>query len=147
MSMVISPESAHAKEMRRWEAHYSKYGEPGRPYDPNVKWPAMFYRVDHGPNLSPEIVAREEAADENHAARLYARGFGNGAAEAMEIFTKRQAEIATLAANRAHQEQRMSDKARAEAAVVDASTSDHVPVIPETPIKRRGRPRKTGTIQ
>lgn len=147
MSVVISPESKFAQEMRKWEAHHSPYGPPGRPYDPNVKWPAMFYRIDHGPNLSPDIVERVEAADETMAANLYSRGFGNGAAEAMEIFTKRQAEIATLAANRAHQELRMSDKAREEAARVDASTSDHVPVIPETPIRRAGRLKKTDTVQ
>jgi hypothetical protein len=57
--------------------------------------------------------------------------------------TAQQLEFARLAANRAHTERWMSDKARAEAREIDESTIEHLPVIPETPIKKRGRPAKS----
>ena len=61
----------------------------------------------------------------------------------MERHEAKEQAIGEAAANRAWSERSMSEAAKAEAAAVDASTEDHVPTIPETPIRRSpGRPRK-----
>lgn len=140
MAQVIIPDSNYAKEMVKWEANYTPYGAPQRPYNPNIKWPAMFYLVGHK-NGQLEIIERREAADENEGNNLYSRGFGNGAAEAVDLFHKRNRDAAELAANRAFSDQRMSEKAQAEAAAKDAETIDHLPVIPETPVRRKPGPK------
>lgn len=149
MAQVITQDSAFAKEMAKWEAYPSVYSpQAGRPYNPNARWPAMFYRVGHKNGGALEILERREAADEVEGRNLYSRGFGNGVQEAIDLFEQQQTEIATLAANRAHSDQRMSEKARGEAAAKDAETLEHLPVIPETPIRRRpGRKPKTVTTE
>lgn len=142
MAFLVNQDSAHAQEMRKWEAQHSQYGPPGRAYDPNVKYPAMFYKIDTvSGKTGPQIVERREAASEVEAANLRSRGFGNGAAEGMALYEQRSKDVATAAAERAFTERTMSPQAQAEAAAVDAATIAHVPEIPETP-KRRGRPKK-----
>lgn len=143
MSLIHSKDSAYAVEMRKWEAQHTEFGPPGRPYQ-YAPYPAMFYRIDQNSNGGFDITDRITVDDENAANNLRSRGYGNGAGEAMQLCLDRQKEIAALAANRAFSDQRMSEKAQREAAAVDAETIEHVPVIPETPIRRKpGRPAKT----
>lgn len=147
MAVIVSTESAYAAEMRKWEAHHSQYGAPERPYDPNVKWPAMFYLVQQGTTtLGPEIVDRVIAEDEDQGANLRSRGFGNGLAEAMALYEQRTREVATIAAHRNYEDRNMSERAKAEIAQVEAETLAHVPEIPAAP-KRRGRTPKTAQTQ
>ena len=78
----------------------------------------------------------ETAMDENHRGQLEDQGYvWGGKGEAKKVLDARELEISKLAANRAHSELRMSEKARAEAAAVDDATDEFVPVIPPTPIK------------
>jgi hypothetical protein len=87
-----------------------------------------------------EVVHSARAESEGEMRNFQSRGYGNGLAAAAEALEAGEQERAVLAANRVHGEQRMSEAARAEAAEADAATADHLPSIPETPIKRRGRP-------
>lgn len=54
------------------------------------------------------------------------QGWAESPKAALEVFEKEQQEIARLAAEAAFQAQRMGEKARAELAEADASTSSHV---------------------
>ena len=82
--------------------------------------------------------------DEQELAKALEQGWRPTPQEAMERHEAKEQAIGEAAANRAWSERNMSDAAKAEAAAVDASTEDHVPTIPETPIRRSpGRPRKT----
>lgn len=100
----------------------------------------MMYRVT---NRNPLTFEREIAESEAQRHSAEVRGFVyGGQGKALDAYDAQQADYAKLAANRAYQERHMGEKARAEAAAFDDSTDEHVPVIPETSIKRRGRPRK-----
>jgi hypothetical protein len=141
MAMLHNPDSEYAKEMAKWEAHHSPFGPPGRPYDPNVKFPAMCYRIDSVKGGAPEIVERREAQSETELANLRSRGFGNGAGEAMDAYHARHAALAEAAANRAYTDRNLGDPARREVEAFEASTMDHVAEVPEK--RKPGRPKKT----
>lgn len=132
----IGPQTAYAKEICKHEAHHTQYGPPGRPYVYR-EYPHRMYkpkRVDGGVTFEAQ-----DADDESQRERLERQGFffgGQGAA--LEALEKQEYEMAELAANRVIPEQRMSDKARAEAAAVDESTIRHLPVISEAN-KKSGR--------
>lgn len=142
MAMLHNPDSEYAKEMAKWEAQHSVFGPPGKPYDPNVKFPAMCYRIDSVKGGAPEIVERREAHNETELANLRSRGFGNGAAEAMDAYTARHTAVAEAAANRAYTDRNISQPARREVEAFEASTMEHVAEIPEAK-RRPGRPKKT----
>ena len=152
MGIAHSQASQYVKEMQKWEQRpvmigdtmimplpVSEGGRMGMPFQP---YPKMLYRAeraDGGPKISGQLIvhsAQEEAAE-------VARGWCDGQEVAIAAIKAQDKEWATLAAERAYHERSMSDRARAEAAAVEEASSVHVPVIPETPIKRRGRPKKT----
>jgi hypothetical protein len=142
MAVLHSPESDYAKEMRKHEAQHTPFGPGERPYV-YQPFPTRMYkagRSDAGPVV---IVDALDAANDTEQRNLESRGYvAGGQGAAMDAFHAGDAEIAKLAANRAHQERTMSPAAQREAAAADDATMDHLPVIPETPIKRRGRPAK-----
>jgi hypothetical protein len=70
-------------------------------------------------------------------ANLRSRGWGVGQAEAIAELETRETALAVAAAERAHSDRGMSDKARAEADAFDETVADHVGAIPDTPIVRR----------
>lgn len=141
MAMLHNPDSEYAKEMAKWEANHSVFGPPGKPYDPNVKFPAMCYRIDSVKGGSPEIVERREAHSETDLQNLRSRGFGNGAAEAMDAYNSRNAAVAEAAANRAYTDRNLSENAQREVAEFESSTMDHVAEVPEAK-RKPGRPKK-----
>lgn len=146
MSVVHAPDSEYAKEMTKWEALPSVLGPGLRPY---VKrdWPCMVYRAQALPAGGIEIVESDTADDEQHYGRLKPRGFRLTPADAIAAVHAQQTEAATLAAERGYDKQhKLSPQARAEVqAQEDAAGSQHLPTIPETPIKKRGRPVKIRT--
>ncbi len=131
-------DSAYAKEMRKHEANYTEYGPPGRPYQFRA-YPTMMYKADRRDGTGPiVVVAREEAADEVDRARLESMGFVyGGQPAALAAFEKQQVEFATIAAARNYEDRNMGERAKAESAMVEANSTEHVPAIPETPIVRR----------
>lgn len=144
-AVVFSPQSEYAKEMAKWEPFPSPFGPPGRPYQYR-EYPAMLYRPTR--DVVTGKVSFESRVAEDEQQRAVAEGAGfvsGGQGKALEALEAREFEQAELAANRAFSDRKMSPEAQAEAARVDASTSQHLAVIPEAPIKRRGRPKKVAT--
>lgn len=141
-AITFSPQSEYAKEMAKWEAHHTQYGPPGRPYVFR-EYPAMLYKPTRDAMGKVSFESRL-ANDENERADLERLGFVHGGqGKALEALEAREFEVAELAANRAFNDRKLSPEAQAEAARIDASTSQHLAEIPEAPVKRRGRPRKS----
>lgn len=140
MGVVYTPDSAYAKEAVKWEATHTSYGPPGRPYEYR-EYPKRVYKALDAQGREFESV---EVTDENEERNLLSRGFCVGQDNAVAAFLAGQTSVAEAAANRAYHEQRMSEKARAEAQAYDASTPDHVPVIPEKPFRRKPGPKPKG---
>lgn len=129
-----NPASAYAQEMRRWEMDYGPYGPPGRPrhLEGRQPYPCRMYRVKRAETGGRVVVEHSaDAASEAEEQNYRSRGYYNGLAEAADALTESEQAAARGAAERAFHEKGMSEKARAEAAAVDESTSAHVPVIPE----------------
>lgn len=128
--IVIGPNTAYAQEIRKWEANFTQYGPPGRPYV-HRDYPARMYRPSRPPQGGPAVFEGADAADERERERLERVGFvygGQGAA--LEALEAREFEIAELAANRALGDRKMSAKAQAEADKVDTGTIQHLGAIP-----------------
>ena len=70
------------------------------------------------------------------------RGWSDTPNGAVEAFEKNQIAIGNAAAERALSDSKMSEQAQAEAAVVEASTEHHVPVIPEKKLDKRTKAYK-----
>lgn len=143
MSVLHSPDSAYAKEMAKWESVPTRHcPEPLRPYQ-FYPFPAMFYRAERPPMGGQPVFEEMVVEDELQAGNMRSRGWGSGQAEAVQMLEQREHALSVAAAERAYSEKGMSEKARAEAEAYDQSTASHVGEIPETPIRRPGRPRKT----
>lgn len=151
MGIQRSQEDAWTKEMAKWEHRpvlvNGTYIEPipiehgGKKDAPFQAYPKMLYRAelaDGGYRIAEFEIVKDEAGERIACGQGYAPTQEQALAQA----EARQLEIAKLAANRVANERWMSDKAKAEAQAVDESTVNHLPEIPETPIKRRGRPKK-----
>jgi len=145
MPVLHAPESQYAKEMRKWEAHHTQYGPPGRPFV-HREFPKMLYLAGRNDKGKIVLIDRQVARDEDEERNLKSRGFVFGPDKAIAACEAAEVEIAKLAAERNFLERRMSEKAQAEAARVnDAAGARHVPVVPETPIpthRKRGRKPK-----
>lgn len=133
MGVLHSPDSNFSKEMVKHEAQHSVYGPPGRPY---VKrdYPMMLHKAGRNENGSPEITDTQIAETEVQRGNLLSRGFRENPLDALSLMHAEDRELATLAAERNFHESRMSAQAQREAARVDATTGDHVPTVPETPL-------------
>lgn len=136
MPVVYTKDSAYATEARKWEATHTEYGAPERPYVYR-EYPKRLYKALAMQGEFESI----EVTDENEERNYQSRGFRSGQDHALEALETQQTVVATAAANRAFHEQRMSEKARAEAQAYDDSTPHHVPSIPETPIRRKPGPK------
>lgn len=132
MSILHSPESAFAKERRKWEAHPSELGPGERPWVFR-EYPMMLYRA-----LSPSTTAPMEsqiADDELQADALRGRGFRPTPLEAIDAHEAQALEFAKLAAEREHEiKYKLSEKAAAEVRAAEADYSGHMPSVPVTPI-------------
>jgi len=148
-----APETAYGKELWKWD-HYE---DEQNPIDPSIRgmrprgyrpYPASMYRVVERNPLQMEF---EIAESDVQRRNLEQRGFVHGGQlAALEAYDGQQKEFATLAANRAYNDRKMSPEAQAEAAAFDAEADGHQPEIPAVPIKRRqgwpkGKPRAKNT--
>jgi hypothetical protein len=168
--VVYNPDSAHAKEMAKWEleptrecpaellidttvrGEHKGLGFRGYGTRAHSEYPqAMYYaeettRPGDGPyRIGPMVLA--ENADQEAALRQ--RGFGRGHGGAVEALEQRRFETAELAANREYHDRKLSAKARAEAAEIDEHTARHLPEIPAVPLppkRKAGRPPKAAPV-
>ncbi len=148
MSVVHVPDSAWAKEATKWEAENSLMGPGLRRY---VKrdYPMMLHKAILLSTGGIDIVENQVVDDAEARARWERLGFRATPLEAIDALKAEQAEYATLAAEREYEKRRkLSPRAAAEvtAAEEDAG-AQHLPTIPETPIKRRGRPKKPTVVE
>lgn len=137
---LITPQSAEGIERRKWEQHYGPLGAPGNPYVFR-EYPKTLYKAGRPNKSNVEITGSITAKDAREEAVLKGQGWAVSQEAAIQAVHEQHREFATLAAERHYHEQFMSEAAQREAAAVDRETVQHVPVIPETPIKRRGRPK------
>lgn len=143
--IVHNPASPYAREMAKWEMSYSPYGPPGRPREQvgQQDYPALFYKMKRRDTNGDFVIEHyQEAGSDTEANALRARGYGRGQAEGIAVVEGYEQSIAVAAAQRAKTERSMSDKARAEAQLADDATGQHLPSVPVTPIRKRGRPVK-----
>ena len=141
-----APEDAYVKEMAKWERQpvmvHGTYIEPvpfgqgGRGGAPLTEYPKMLYQADSFDG-GPRISGFKTVDDEGQERIAIGQGWSRSQEDALDAVVARQLEASKLAANRAHNDRWMSDKAKAEAQAVDESTMQHLPAIPETPIVRR----------
>ena len=145
MALLIAPDTPYGKELWRWEHHDGE----AHPSDPNLRgmrpssfraYPAMLYRATQ---QNPWQFDQQEVADEVAERLAVGQGFvSGGKAAAAEAFQARQQDLAMAAAHRNYEDRNVSERARAEIDAAEQASSTHLGEIPETPIKRRGRPRK-----
>ena len=140
MGVVWTQQSEYAKERRKHEAHHTEFGAPERPYT-YTPYPTRMYkctRVEKGARVFEGITARDEVEQRN----LESRGFvAGGQAAALDALERQEFEHAQLAAERNYDvKHKLSEKAAAEVAEAEAAHgARHLPSVPETPIRRRGR--------
>lgn len=103
----------------------------------------MFYKVRRSDTNGSFIVDHyHEAQDEADARNLLSRGYVQGRAAAEAAVVEQEQRDAVAAAERNFSDRRMSDAAKAEADEADRATAKHLPAVPVTPIRKRGRPVK-----
>ena len=144
MAVEFGVESNYAKESRKWEAHHGKFGAPGRPYT-FQEYPKRMSKAERVPGKGIQIVDAQTANDIHEERNLQSRGFYMGQDVAIQAIEHEQLEHGTLAAEREYEIQhgRLSEKAAAEVRAAEAEHgATHLPMIPETPIKKCGRPKK-----
>lgn len=141
-----TPQDGWTQEMQKWETRpvyvNGAYIEPipvangGRGGAVPTEYPKMIYQAesaDGGPRISGFKVV-QSPSDE---AIALGQGWSLTQEQAIANVHAQHLELAKLAANRAYNEQWMSEKAKAEARAVDESTMEHLPVIPPKPVRRR----------
>lgn len=142
MPLAYTPESAYAQERVKWESQYTSLGPPGRPYE-HQEYPKRLYKALDAQGREFEPI---DVGSDTEEQNMLSRGFRAGRDHAIEALLARQKDVAEAAANRAFHEQRMSDKARREAAAADDATPNHLPEVPRTPVRRRGPNKKKGAV-
>ncbi len=150
MGVVFTRDSNYAKEQCRWNALPSEFGPGGRPFVQR-EYPMMTYKAARVEGKGIVVTDQHVVQDEQELRNLESRGFYGvkdgqpGHVRAIAAIEHEQLVHGTLAAERnweiAHG--RISEKAAAEVrAHEEAHGATHMPEVPRTPIKRRGRPVK-----
>lgn len=142
MAVHHAPESAHAKELWKWDHTIAEVN----PVDGNIRglrplgpqpYPARMYKAGRIQGV-PAIVEACEVNSEAEQRNAESLGFvAGGQGAAMDALHRQDVEFARLAANREFTDRKMGEQARAEAERIDSQTSEHLPVIPETPVRKR----------
>lgn len=147
MGVVRTGESSFDKEMDKWDTPRRLGGMKPDGYEP---FPQMLYKAhqlengkwavndpyDENWSKRCQVIVR----DERELTRQLEQGWRPSPTEAVDYAERVQEEIANAAAERHYADQRLSDKARREAAAIDAESNEHIPDIAAP--KKRGRPAK-----
>lgn len=151
MPVIHAPESAYAKEMARWEAHYTQYGPPGRPWGspngPGGEFPKMIYKATRQPD-GTRVLDNFIVQNLDEQRNMESRGYHDGQQLALDALDREHTEHGKLAAELNAEARKMSPQAAQEiAAAQEAHGLRHMPTMPEAPKKRRGRPAKVASGQ
>lgn len=143
MGLAYTKDSAYAKEVAKWEALPGDWGPGLRPYVYR-EFPKMLYQVKRATTGGRiEIADQRVAGDEQQELNLKSRDYIE-LKDAEAWLKHREHGVAELAAERAYVERRMSPAAQAEAAAADEATTQHLPSVPVTPVRRRRAYQPTG---
>jgi len=144
MPVVIVPGTPHATEVCKWEYSDFRLGDEQGQRGPRTyqEYPMRLYKGGRNAQNQVDLVDSRVADDESQRRRLEADGYQFGPEKAIAVYEAHERELAKLEANLNHQVRSMGEKAQAEANAVIDDAPDHIGEIPETPIKRRGRPKK-----
>lgn len=153
---LIAKDSEEGKEYMKWEKPYRYEPFPRMLYMAR-KRPDGVVSVSESNDRLFSIVGQMErpgaaeafntscqkvVQDERELAMALEQGWRPSPQEALERFEAKEQAIGEAAANRVWTERNMSEKAKAEAAAVDASTEEHIAVIPEAPRQKRKYTRR-----
>lgn len=144
MSVMIAPDSAEGIERGRWDRpkNTEVNGVKGMRCVGHEEYPKAMHKAGR-PNMgNVQITGSMTVHSEAEELVMRGQGWRANPADAVALVHAEHLEHAKLAANRAYHEQTMSPAAQAEAAAKESGTVFHVPSIPETPIRRRGRPSR-----
>jgi hypothetical protein len=144
MPVEYGQESNYAKEMRRHEATHTVFGAPGRPYVYR-EFPKMLYKFARVQGKGIIVDETFSVGDEDEQRRMESRGFHAKQEDAIAAIEREQTRDGILAAEREYaiQHGRHSEKAVNEVRQAEeAHGATHLPEVPRTPIKKRGRPAK-----
>jgi len=141
MPIIITAESELGKELAKWNGPYVFQ-----------KFPTWVYKaIKRDDGIIDCIVAEDDprkqlcrrlCRDQAELDQAVERdGFYDNPREAKEAKHAQEKSMADAAAERAHQDQAMSPKAKVEIAAAEAATPEHVAEVPRTPVRRRGRPK------
>lgn len=140
----IPQSTPYAAEMRKWEAYPTKYGAAGRPYQFR-EFPKALYRFKREAGQGIVKDDMRIVNDEHEERNLLSRGYFASQEEAVAEVEREHVRDGELAAERNFEiaRGRISEKAAAEVRAAEAEHgASHLPVVPETPIVRRGRKPK-----
>lgn len=133
------PSSHYAKERIKWEANFTRFGAPQRPYVKRI-FPMMIYlggRPEGGFGADT-VIAYETVESERQFDEWRGRGYRETPNEAIEAYAAQELEYAKLNANLEHQKRHgLSEGAAAEVTAAQDAVTGHLPMVPETPIVRR----------
>jgi hypothetical protein len=139
-SIEVGQSTEYAKEMRKWEAHHSKWGAPGRPFK-FEEFPQQMYKARRG-EKGIEVEETRQAMNADEQRNLESRGFYVGPKAAFDAVEKEQQVHGELAAEREYaiRHGRLSENAAAEVRQAEAAHgAKHLPDVPHTPVKRHRR--------
>jgi len=144
MSVLISPDSQEGKELARWNRPRNVIvdGVAGMKNVGFEEYPKSIYKAGRPKMANVEITEVKTVRSEEEERIAIGQGWGRTIEHAIQLVHDQHNTFAKLAAERAHVERSMSEKAQAEAAAFESETVQHVPEIPVAH-KKRGRPRKT----
>lgn len=144
-SIVIPQNTPYAQEMRKHESQHTQFGPPGRPFV-QQEFPKRLYKAvrdEKGVTFDGFTVN-----DETEQRNMQSRGYSLSQTEALALLDREHLEHGRLAAEREYEIQhgRISEKAAKEVrAAEEAHGARHLPEVPATPIRKRGRPAKSET--
>ncbi len=144
----IPQSTEYAKEMRKWEAHHTRFGPPGRPYV-FQEFPKRMYKAEWVAGKGIQVADQQRASNRDEEMNLQSRGFYEGQGAAFAAIEREQTEHGRLAAEREYQIQhsRLSEKAVSEVrAAEEAHGARHLPDVPVAPVRRKPGPKPKSVV-
>ena len=141
MAIWIAPDSAEGVERAKWERPKNQMadGVHGMNRVGYEEFPKCLYKAGRPKMGGVEVTESTTVRSEQEERLALGQGWARTQEDAIQLVHDQHTELATLAANRAYHEQRMSEPAQREAADREAAmdTVQHVPELPAVPVKRK----------
>src|SRR5258706_8252922 len=131
MSILISPDSVEGKLRNQWECPKNTVvdGLPGMNRVGYEEYPKCLYKAGRPTGGNVQVTGSLTVRSESEERMQLGQGWSRTQEEAIQQVHDTHVEMAKLAANRAYQEQTMSESARKEASDYESETVQHVAVI------------------